>query len=191
MWVLEKKLVFSMILMFSLLINPVIGASDSEIINLNGIVYSDGSVKLEYMLQLNPVAARVNITLLGDGFDDLTVIDRNGLLLDHSISGNMVTIDSLGSFSVNVSYFTSSLTSKTGSLWTLNLNTPSNIDIKLPVGATIVGLNPVPDGIGISNNQAFLSMASGEFSVTYVVSVTGIQNEAQNQIEEAQTAINQ
>lgn len=183
------KLALSMMILALITITPVSGADDFEIIKLSGNMYPDGSAKIEYELELDPVAARVNVSLLGSVFDDVTVIDDDGLL-DHTINNRVITIDSLGSYRVNVSYFTPSLTNKTGSLWTLSVDSPSKMYLKLPIGATIVGLNPVPEGISISNNQASITMSDGSFSVTYVVSVTGIQNEAQEQIEVAQDAIN-
>ncbi len=184
------KFVVSMMILALITIMPVSGADDFEIIKLSGNMYPDGSAKIEYELELDPVAARVNVSLLGSVFDDLTVIDDDGLLLDHTTNDGVITIDSLGSYRVNVSYFTPSLTNKTGSLWTLSVDSPSRMYLKLPIGATIVGLNPVPEGISISNNQASITMSDGSFSVTYVVSITGIQNEAQEQIEVAQDAVN-
>jgi uncharacterized membrane protein len=186
----RKILVFSMIILIIYTIPPVHGTTDIEIMKLMGVVYPDGSTKIEYDLELDPLAARVNMTLLGNTFDDLTVIDSDGLLLDHSINSGVITIDSLGSYRVKVSYFTPSLTNKTSSLWTLVVDTPSKMDFKLPIGATIVGLNTVPESISITNNQVSLSMLRGTFTVTYVVSVAGIQNEAQTQIEIAQEALN-
>jgi uncharacterized membrane protein len=171
--------------------SPVKGTQEYEITGLSCLVYPDGSAKIEYRIDVDPVAARLNINLLGMEYDDLAAIDNEGLLLDYTLDKDTMTIDSLGSYLINISYFTTNLTNKTGSLWAMRITSPSEINVRLPVGATIVGLNPVPEGISIKNNQAFLELSQGAFSMTYVVSLTGIQKEAQSLIDSAQDLINQ
>ena len=104
--------------------NLVKGSQKYEITGLSCLVYPDGSAKIEYGIDVDPVVARLSMDLLGKDYDDLIAIDNEGLLLDYSLDKNTMTIDSLGSYLINISYFTTSLTNKTGSLWAMRIISP-------------------------------------------------------------------
>ena len=70
----SKIWVFLMIISiigFILPASSVKGTQEHEITGLSCLVYPDGSAKIEYRVEVDPVAARMNINLLGKEFDDL------------------------------------------------------------------------------------------------------------------------
>jgi len=179
-------LIISLVFMF---FQPTInGVEDFSITSLNLEAYIDGSYKLEYELEVNPTSARITASFLGDEYENFIATDKEGLILDHSYSDGFTVIDVLGSEKVNVTYFTMGLTNKTRSLWALRFTSPIDVTVELPAGSTIMGLNPTPLSIIIDNNMATLVLPAGGVMVSYIVSSSGLDNEAQAYIAEAEAA---
>ena len=189
---LSKKILkgYLMISLFSIFFHSTAnGSQDYSIINLELEAYADGSYKLLYNLNVNPTAARITVALLGSEYENFIATDQEGLILDHFHLDGETVIDVLGSENVNITYFTMDLTNKTRSLWALHYTTPVESTVALPVGSTIMGLNPTPISIEINYNQATLVLPAGEVFVSYIVSSSGLENEAQTFISDAETII--
>ncbi len=152
-------------------------------------VYADGVVYVEYTLNVDPTYPRINLTLLGKNIENLIVVDEENSPLDFSFKNKEILIDTLGASMVKVSYTTSDLTNKTGRLWTLTAETPTNTTIILPVKATILSLNQIPIGIKSVDEQTTLLMPSGLQEIIYVIGVTGTKEYAKTLIEEAEKTI--
>ncbi len=132
-------------------------------------VYSDGSVDVEYVFKPDPIQAQVNVTLFGDLYQNIIIVDQDGILLDWELIPGGVQVDSLGSSSVVISYSTDSLTDKSGSQWTIGVTSPIDVLFTLPVDAVLVGLSPTPVGISFIDNQAFISMPAGTSQISYLL----------------------
>jgi uncharacterized membrane protein len=117
------------------------------------------------------------------------VEDQDGLLLDYSPSEGGLSIDTLGSISVLVSYFTQDLTSKSGQIWTFAVTAPVDISVILPKGSTIVSLSSVPLSMSNLGENLLLTMPMGEVEVSFTIGVTGTRERAVAVINDAEGTI--
>ena len=154
-------------------------------------VYPDGFVSVDYTLLVDPTFPTQNITVFGQVLEDLLAVDKNGLPLKYSLSNSNLSVYSLGTDEISITYLTQDLTSKEGRYWTLTLAAPINTRIILPVEATIINLNKVPELIETNGNRVTLLIDAGLIEVTYVVGVVGTEEHAQIVLDGAETAIMQ
>ncbi len=152
-------------------------------------VYPDGFVSVDYKVLVDPTFPTQNITVFGQVLEDLLTVDKNGLPLEYSINNSTLSIYSLGTDEIRVTYLTQDLISKEGRYWTLAMVTPTNTRIILPVETAIISLNEVPEMIETSNDKVTLLMNSGLIEVTYVIGVVGTEEHAQIVLDEAEQTI--
>jgi len=152
-------------------------------------VYPDGFVSVEYTLLVDPTFPTQNITVFGQVLEDLLVVDKDGLPLDYSISNGTISVYSLGTDEIKLTYLTQDLTSKEGRYWTLTIVTPINTRIILPVETTIISLNKVPEMIDTHEHRVELLMNSGLTEVTYVIGVVGTEEHAKIVLSKAEATI--
>jgi uncharacterized membrane protein len=153
-------------------------------------VYPGGFTFVDYSISVDKTFPTQSITIFGLVAEDLLVVDSNGLPLSYQLNGSELTVHSLGTEEVEITYVTQDLTSKDGRYWTVALNSPVNAQMKLPIESAIISLNKVPEVIETKGNQVTLVMSTGEIQVTYVIGVVGTQEYAQIMINDAETAIN-
>ncbi|MCW4048461.1 MAG: MarR family transcriptional regulator [Candidatus Bathyarchaeota archaeon] len=158
-------------------------------------VFSDGSVNVEFVIEPDPILAKVNVTLIGKTIEDVLVVDSDGIILDWDLYTEVIEVDGLGLSEITLSYSTPSLTNKTGSLWSVSATSPVNAIISLPKDSVLVGLSPAPIGISVTDNRATITMPTGTFRVSYVLGTTGTRehalvllNDAERTVEEADQA---
>jgi uncharacterized membrane protein len=156
---------------------------------LSFIVYADGYVAVDYYADVDPTRARVNVSLFGELYLDLLIEDQDGLPLDYSSMDGGLTIDTLGSASVLISYVTTDLTGKAGQIWTIAAHTPNEVSVLLPAGATIVSLNAVPLAMGSIDESLLLLMPAGELDVSYTIGLVGTKEHAMALIRDAEETI--
>ena len=144
-------------------------------------VYLDGFVLINHKLELNKTFPSVNVTFLGESFEELLVVDEQNLPLDYTLIDGEAVIHSLGASQLTASYFTPDLTSKTGKYWTLTTEVPTNTTILLPADASIISLNNVPEIIESFNDQISIVMPAGTIEITYIAEHSLYQ---QNQSDE-------
>jgi uncharacterized membrane protein len=111
------------------------------------------------------------------------------LPLDYSINNSTLSVYSLGTDEIKLTYLTQDLTSKEGRYWNLTIDTPVSTRIILPVETTIISLNQVPEMIETSDNRVELLMNASLIEVTYVIGVVGTEEYAQIVLSEAETII--
>lgn len=132
-------------------------------------LYGDGTVNVKYEVSVEPTA-RVTVPLFGGSFEDPLVVNENNLLLDHSVQGSMLTVDTVGSTRATITYSTATLASRQGAVWTLSLHAPTNVTILLPVSAEILSVNAVPLETGRSaSGETLLIMPQGSLEVSYTI----------------------
>jgi uncharacterized membrane protein len=131
-------------------------------------VYLDGFVLVDHELEVNQTFPSVNVTLLGEAFEELLVVDEQDLPLDYTVVGGKAVVYSLGASQLTATYFTPDLTSKTGKYWTLTTKVSTNATILLPADASIISLNNVPETIESSNDQVSVVMPAGTIEITYI-----------------------
>ena len=79
--------------------------------------------------------------------EDLLVIDSDGLPLGYAQIDSVLSVYSLGTSEIEITYLTQDLTSKEGRYWTLQMISPTTTHIALPSEAAIISLNKVPEMI--------------------------------------------
>jgi uncharacterized membrane protein len=142
------------------------GPATSESLALT--VYLDGFVLVNHELELNQTYPSVNVSLLGEAYEELLVVDEKSLPLDYSVATGKAIIYSLNASQIKISYFTPDLTFKTGKYWTLSAEVSTSTKVILPEDASIISLNNVPELIESSNGQVSLVMPSGTIEITYI-----------------------
>jgi len=170
----------------ALLLVPAVQAQDYTSKSLSLLVYNDGVVQVDYEAETDPSLVRIEVELPGFPYESLLVVDQDGLPLDASVTDKGALVDTLGSTGVVVTYLTSSLTSKTGAIWTLNVTSTITAGITLPQGSTIINLSEVPVEIGTSEDRPYVRMLPGDISVSYITSVFDARGKAQEAIDEAE-----
>ena len=178
----------TLILLFS--ITPVVLAQDEYTpLSLDLAIYSDGTVKVDFLAETDPTKVRIDFELFGSQYSNLVARDDEGLPLVTAATGTNVIVTCLGAFEVNIQYLTSTLTVKDGALWTLNVSSPSPTRITLPSGAAILDLGDIPTNIGASDGKQYLDFDSGDLSVSYILGLPSIVQEATDAIEAAENYI--
>jgi uncharacterized membrane protein len=160
-------------------------------LSLSLMIYSDGYVLVKYKIELDQTEPAVNITLYGEIFEDVTIVDHEGLPLDYLFTNGNVTIFSLGSNETTITYNTQDLTSKEGRYWTLDINIKMISSIILPEEASISNINRLPEAIESIDGKVLLIMSQGTVQMTYVIGVVGTRVHAQIVLNDAENTINQ
>ena len=183
---MKKITVFlTIIVLFS--ISPVVLAQDEYTpLSLDLAIYSDGTVKVDFLAETDPTKVRIDFELFGAQYSNLVARDDEGLPLVTAATGTSVIVTCLGAFEVNIQYLTSTLTVKDGALWTLNVSSPAPTRITLPSGAAILDLGDIPTNIGTSDGKQYLDFDSGDISVSYIMGLPSIVQEATDAIEAAE-----
>jgi len=184
------RLVFLLTLIASLFVTVASG-QDYSPGTLVLDVFSDGSVNVEYVVEPEPTLARVNVTLPGEPYLDLLVVDPDGIILDWDPIDGGVEVDSFGASEITIAYSTQSLTNKTGSIWAVSVSTEINVIITLPRDAVLVGISPSPSGISIVDGKASVTMPPGLSSVSYMLGSTGTREHALVLLNNAEETVNE
>ena len=155
-------------------------------------VYSDGSASIDLVIEPDPTLARLNISLMGDIYEDILASDPDGIILSWKENADGIEVDGLGVDQIIISYSTPSITNKTGSKWTVMVESDTNSIITLPKDAVLVGLNPTPLAITTLDVNTVITMPAGTSSVSYLLGTTGTREnalilltQAQGQVSEA------
>jgi uncharacterized membrane protein len=144
---------------------------------LDLLIYQDGAVHVQYLLHVNASVPTVNVTLLGELYEQLIIVDENASFLDYQIHGTVLIIDSLGAQLVELDYDVLDLTNKTRGIWTLTIDAPVNVTLTFPVNTTIIDLSVVPLEIVSLEGQTILTLPMGLHSVSYIVATIAPQEE--------------
>ena len=157
---------------------------------LSFIVYSDGYIGVDYTIDVDPTLVQVNVTLFGEIYLDMLIEDQDGTGLDYSNIPDGITIDTIGSITAYVSYFTTDLTSKVGKIWSLNVSTHTTLTIIFPVETAIINYNVQPNYLGSLNGNTYVIMPSGDINIEYIIGPVGTRESAQTLINDADNTIN-
>ena len=133
------------------------------------LVYRDGLVHVTQRLKCNETYPTITIKLLSTKVENVLALDENNTLLDYEIVDTSMKIYSLGAKEIVVEYDTFELTSMEAGVWTLSFNSPYNLTVKLPEGATIIYLSSVPTVITSEANRTVLYLSSGAWEISYIL----------------------
>lgn len=130
--------------------------------------YLDGFVLVNYQFTLDQIYPTINVSLIGETYEEILIVDEQNLPLDYTIANNETVIYSLNATKITVTYFTQDLTAKTGKYWTLTADTPTNATVTLPETVSIISINNVPELIENVNGKIILVMPTGTIEITYI-----------------------
>ncbi len=184
------RIVLLLILSASLFVSAAQGQDYSPVTMVID-VYSDGSVNVEYVVEPEPTLARVNVTMPGEPYLDVLVVDPDGVIMDWDPVDGGVEVDSFGANEITISYSTQSLTNKMGSMWAVSVSSQVNAVITLPRDAVLVGISPAPSGITIVDGKATITMPPGASSVSYILGSTGTREHALVLLNNAEDMVNE
>ncbi|WCN29012.1 helix-turn-helix transcriptional regulator [Thermococcus kodakarensis] len=135
-----------------------------EVVSLEVTVDPTGYVRVEELVALDNYSVVNVVPLLSDKVDALLVLDKNGEPLFYNVNGS--TLEIMGSATVaNITYYTASITSKSGEVWTVAFSSDVPVKIVLPEGAIIVDLSEIP----VEITDEYLVMPPGNISVSYIL----------------------
>jgi len=187
----KRAVLFTLIYIISSTFTVVVHGRDYASYTLVLDVYLDGSVNVEYVVEPDPLLARVNVTLFGDRYEGLIITDSKGTMLDWNFISSGVEVDTLGSSEITITYSTQTLTNKTGSMWTIGSASRVNSIVTLPKGAVLVGLSPAPSGILVLDNRATITTPPEGFRVSYILGATGVRENALTLLTDAESKIHE
>jgi uncharacterized membrane protein len=154
-------------------------------------VYSDGSASIDLVIEPDPTLARLNISLIGDIYEDILASDPDGIILSWKENADGIEVDGLGVDQIIIAYTTSSITNKTGSKWTVIVKSETNSIITLPKDAVLVGLSPTPLAITTLDVNTVITMPAGTSSVSYLLGTTGTRENALILLTQAQGQVSE
>jgi uncharacterized membrane protein len=178
-----------LLILFLILIQIKPASAQTTPTDLTINLYSDGVTRLDYLFPAEITSLQTNISLIGQSYQSLIILNEEGLPLEYVQNSDGLTVYSLGSSLVNLTYLTSELTGKNGVIWSLNITIPISSRIILPNGATIINLNIIPLEIDSINGQTSVIMPSGLVLIEYTVNIIGSDIIAEEAITEAESAI--
>ena len=117
------------------------------------LVTEDGDAFVNQTLSVPQNATSVTIPLLSSQVGDIYSVGQAGNTISYEISSQDITIYTLGETSVYLSYDTESLTSKVGSLWTIDYSWAGNSTLELPYESTILSISDLPLSISTVNGS--------------------------------------
>ena len=141
-------------------------------------VYSDGSVLATQSLAVNTSAGSVGIPLLSPVLSDVVATDQNGSPLSWRITGNNITVYTLGASDITLSYETLDLTNKTGTVWTLGFVTEYNTTVVLPKSSSVTSISGTPYSLQVVAGSPVATVMPGSWKIDYGIPIGNPQTSA-------------
>lgn len=138
-------------------------------------VYADGYSLVTQHVVASSSSSSVEVPLLSDVVSNLVATDQNGSPLSYRFSGGSnLTVYTLGATAVTVTYDTSSLTSKNGTVWTLDFTSRYNATVVLPQYSTLSDISGTPYSINVTDKSPEAFVGPGVWKIAYGVAIAGI-----------------
>ncbi len=134
-------------------------------------VYADGSAYITQHLAADPKATSVGVQLLSSLLSGVVVTDSSGAPLEYQLSGTNITVYTLGTSEVTLRYDTLNLTSKSGTVWTVEFATAYNTTLTLPKSSTLTYISGSPNSLTIANGSPVVTISPGRWLVNYGVTI--------------------
>jgi uncharacterized membrane protein len=100
-----------------------------------------------------------------------------------------IEVDSIGAKELTISYSSTFLTNKTGSKWTVSIESPVYTTFILPLDAVLVKLSSTPSAISITDNRAAITMPQDLSSISYMLGTTGTKEHSMVLLSQTETKI--
>ena len=172
MKIYARRAIFAVMVIITLIsfaTATVVAQSLFEVESIDLTVYRDGLVHVTQTLIVNELAPEVTLPLLSSSIENVIVLDENQRAVDYEITGDNLTVFTLGAERVLVEYDTISLTKKEAEVWTFIADVPYNLTVFLPQNSTVIYLSNMPTAIDASGTAITLSLYPGYWEISYVV----------------------
>lgn len=165
-------LIFLIAILVSFTFVNILFAQQIEDSQIELMVLDDGFVHVEYKLTINNITT-LDIPLIGTPDENLIilVIDESGTPLAYEINktDNTISIITLESKEVTISYYTQTITFKEGETWTLNLTAPFDTKITLPPNSLVTKISPLPVLVDAKGDQPIFTFNPGNIEIKYII----------------------
>jgi uncharacterized membrane protein len=141
------------------------------------VVTADGDAAINQTLVMPQNTTSITIPLLSAQVGDILSVDQTGAPASYEISDTNITIYTLGATSIDLSYFTSALTTKQGSVWTVDFTWGANSTVELPAESTILSLSSAPISVVSQNGTPILLLGAGSWEVSYGLPIETSQSQ--------------
>ncbi len=131
------------------------------------VISGDGDAAVNQTLAMPQNATSVTIPLLTSQVGDILVVNQSDTAFSYLIGNASITIYTLGSTHIYLSYDTDSLTSKAGSVWTVDYTWGANSTLELPAQSTILSLSGTPLSISAKGGSPVLVLGPGTWDISY------------------------
>ncbi len=135
-------------------------------------VFADGSVEVNQTLTPYQNMTLVTLPLLSTQVGGVLALDKNYSALSYELSGDNITIYTLGTNWVSLSYDTTALTTEQGTLWTLSFNSPFNTTVTLPSQSTPLSLSAAPVSATTTGSKPTFVLSPGSWEISYGLPTT-------------------
>jgi len=158
-------------MLFFILFNPVIlsYSQDYALDNIIVKIYSDGFADVNYLVKVDSSKTSVNIELNGNNITDVIVVNENNRLLENNMIKSGISVVTLGSLSINITYSSGSYTSKIGNLWTINFTASATTTLLLPKNASLLSTSIIPLDLYTVQGEQNVVLPASTFSVSYIL----------------------
>ncbi|UCD44319.1 MAG: hypothetical protein JSV27_09330 [Candidatus Bathyarchaeota archaeon] len=168
---------------------PSVQAQDYTPLGLEFMIYNDGTVKVDYRVETDPTKVRVEVPLFGYNYEDVVIRNLEGLAIGSAETAMGLKVDTLGSLGVNITYYTSDLTTKIGLIWSFNVTAPIETWVTLPEGATVFGISDIPRDIATEDRRKSILLSPGDLSISYVVGLPSLRSDAREALDATEAYI--
>jgi len=134
-------------------------------------VYDDGTVAVAQVFSVPGNDTSVSLQLLSSLIANPVATDQNGSSLYFQITGENVTVYTIGATGVTLAYDTAALTSKQGTVWTLAFHAYYNTTVTLPEGSTLTSVSGTPNSIATAEGSPVVVVPPGDWVIFYGVPV--------------------
>lgn len=160
--------VLALLSLLAFSINTVYAQKQYDISSISITVYPDNVVRVNYVLDVDPKFATIEVPLVSDNISNVSIIDHKGQPLDFTINDNRIRIDTLGTFRVNLGYDAIGLVSSNGNIYSFSASLEREAEIILPINAQIINVKPVPTEISSGN---IVTLPGGQASILFSLSL--------------------
>jgi hypothetical protein len=154
---------------------------------------SDGNALVEYDVNItNPEAPATNVTLFGNTFNDLLVVDYSDKLVafDMGKNPNQISLDTFNVTSARINYETPDLVNKQGKIWTFSINSTIEFSVKLPPSSVVIDWGDrFPAFLRHIGDQDVVTFDPGSVRISYVIGFVGTEDQANAAIKSADFTI--
>ena len=137
-------------------------------------LFPDGSAHVFYELESDPLLPDTQVELFGDSIENLVVEDENGFLLSINESANnpnIFEVETLGASTIMINYDTYSLVSKSGKIWSFDIDTSTEYSLIMPKNSVIVGMTTFPIDMNEEENRTKMLLPPGSLELTYFLTL--------------------